>query len=1176
MLRRLKVAEMSLALIAFAFTANTFGQVGAGELSGTVTNQNRAAIPHASVKLVSSLNGQTRDTVTTSAGDYHFTALPISGVYTLTITAPGFESFEANHVVLTVGTITTQDAVLTVGSATEVVQVLAQTVEQVQTDTSAVSQLIDSSVWKSSPLETRTQNAFINLVAGATPDDPNSTTYRGAAVDGARTGTGNYLLEGMDNNEQGQGGVALYGVGGAALTLSPDAIEEYRVITHDAPAVYGRAGGFATDTVLKSGTNSWHGSLFEYNRVQALAANHWFSNNASVKDALVRNQFGGSIGGPIKKDKTFFYATLEIHHLRDSSPTTNTTTTQNFIDFVTSGAFESFMEGTTQQDPSTPPLSSGGPAPPQIGICPALTQAACPGAFAGSAKTGPIFSKLDAAQPTSFPHPTVSGLPIDNNVAQGLITAGALRYPVPVYTTATLLNREALNQNRGSVKFDHTLTAKDQLNFVYAIDQIDDANTLGGGDGVFGPAYSQIGGAQFFTANATHAFSPSLINVFRAGYLRHVSNFIIPSSLLGAPSVYAVDPLESSLGHSDGLPQYFTENQFTYQDSLAKTIRAHALTFGFQYMRTRNGSSFFNDTDGTIAFNGVEDVVTDGVFGEELDNAAFGGPTYGSIYEASGAIDPSTNTVPNVYRGYRANEVAVFAQDDWKVAPRLTINAGLRWDYFGPPHNAQPGFDSNVYFGTFGAPISTGNPFFPTSPLAGALQGSSFIQKNSNLWNKDTNNFGPRVGFSYDLTGKGKFVTRGGFGIGFDRLYNNAYENLRFNPPRYADNSVGYFVNGVPAGPTDIPNLYTVPFSANATLAVYGAKPNPRHIDQRLVTAYYEQANFGFEYQLAKGYLLETNYVGTFGRKLVGLLNINTFPGRNGCPEGGGSNTDGSYPAGTPCANAGFPDGFSSSHVTSLFNSDYFRNNGFNSNYNAVQVSIRKAYANGLRLSGNYTYGKAMDEVSDVFRQRNGAAGTTDSQNPAADYGPADFDVTHRAVVNLVYEEQWKKQNLILGGWSIAPILTLSSGYPVALSDSAHDPNQDGSYTDRPQYLGTGKQTNAVHSGFSKTDNAFRFLSAGSFGPVTCPSTENFGIWCDSPTSRDAIHGPHTTNLDFALLKHFNVLEHQTVTFEANFFNIFNHANFGSIDGNIADGDFGNSQSSTDPRIIQFALRYDF
>jgi hypothetical protein len=1170
----------ALLLLGLGFDSKVFAQAGYGELAGVVTDTTHATIPSASVKLISTATAQSRETTTSTAGEYHFTAVPISGSYTLTITAPGFTAFEAHGVALSVGTITTQDAVLTVGTLTNVIEVTGEAVEQVQTDTSAVSQLIDSSVWQSSPLETRTQNAFIGLVAGATPDDPNSTTARGAAVDGARTGTGNYLLEGMDNNEQGQGGVALYGVGGAALTLSPDAIEEYRVITHDAPAQYGRSGGFSTDTVLKSGTNTWHGSLFEYNRVQALAANSWFSNNGGIKDSLVRNQFGGSIGGPIIKDKTFFYATVEIHHLRNSSPVTNTTTTQNFIDFVNSGAFETFMEGSTQQDPSTPPLSSGKAAPPQIGVCPALLGATCPGAFAGSAKLGPIFSAQDAANPNSFPHPEVSGAPVDASVAQnlGLIINGAsLRYPVPVYTTTTILSHNALNQNRSSFKLDHALTSKDHLSFAYAIDQISGATNTGGGDGVFGPDLTQIGGAQFFTAYWTHTFSPTLLNIFRAGYLRHVSNFTVPASVLGVPSILGADPLESSLGHSAGLPQYFTENQFTYQDSLSKSLGAHSLTFGFQFVRTRNGSSFFNDTDGTIFFYGVEDIATDGNFGENMDSALYGGPTIGSMYEATASIDPSTDAAPNVYRGYRANEFSAFAQDDWKLTRRLTINAGVRWDYFGPPHNAEAGYDSNVYFGAFGTPTSNGNPYFPTNSLSGGLQGAQFIQKNSDIWNKDTNNFGPRLGFSYDLTGKGTLVMRGGFGIGYDRLYNNAYENLRFNPPRFADNSVGYLVNGVPVGPTYVPGLYTVPFTANSILGAYGAKPVPRHIDQRLITAYYEQANFGFEYPLVKGYLLETNYIGTFGRKLVGLLNINTYPGRNACPVGSGDNLDGTYSIATACGAAGFTDGFSSGYVSTLFNSDNFRTNAFSSNYNAFQVSIRKSYANGLRLSGNYTYSKAMDEVSDVFRQRNAATGATDSQNPATDYGPADFDVTHRAVITLLYEEQWKKRNLLLGGWSVAPILTFSSGYPVALSDSSDDPNQDGTFSDRPQYLGTGKQTNAVRSGFSKTENAFRFLSSDSFGPVTCPATLHQGLWCDSPTSRNAIHGPHTTNVDFAILKHFNVTEHDGFTFEANFFNLFNHANFGDIDGNIADGsNFGRALSATEPRIIQLALRFDF
>ncbi len=199
--------------------------------------------------------------------------------------------------------------------------------QAVQTTESSLSSLIDSRVWQSMPLETRDQNSFITLIAGAVQGNvalntANGGTDRGAAVNGSRSGTGNYLVEGFDNNDQGLAGGGSIGAqtGGANTTISPDAIQEYRIIDHNFSAEYGKAGGFVTDTVLKSGTNQWHGSLFEYNRVQALAANSFFSNRAGVKDSLVRNQFGGSVGGPIIKDKTFFYFTTEFQRLRTAAP----------------------------------------------------------------------------------------------------------------------------------------------------------------------------------------------------------------------------------------------------------------------------------------------------------------------------------------------------------------------------------------------------------------------------------------------------------------------------------------------------------------------------------------------------------------------------------------------------------------------------------------------------------------------------------------------------------------------------------------------------------------------------------------------------------------------------------------------------------------------------------------
>jgi hypothetical protein len=1126
-------------LLLLLVSAKSFAQAGSGELAGEVTDSSKAVIAHASVKLTNNATGQVREATTTSAGYYRFPSLTIVGTYTLSVTAPGFEAFKATNIVLTVGTTTAQDVSLTVGAAQQTVTVAGTAEEQVQTDTGAVSELIDSSVWKNSPLETRSQNSFITLVAGATPDN---TTGRGAAVSGARTGTGNFLVEGLDNNDQGLGGGAS---GGAVTTISPDAIEEYRVLTHDYPAEYGRTGGFATDTVLKSGTNHFHGSLFEYNRVQALAAENYFSSNG-LHDSLVRNQFGGSVGGPIYRDKTFFYATVEIHHRRSGGPVTSDSLTPDFLNFVDNGGFEKFME----TDPG--------------GFCVQNSGAACPGALPGTGHLGPIFKALQAAEPTALPLATED----ETNQASGITTSGIV-YPVNIFGQKTISDGDAYDQNRATLKIDHQLTSKDQLSFVYLLDLDNEVATTGGGAGAYGPAVSNYGGAQHFGASWTHNFSPTLLNEFRAGYQRHVRNFAVPGAA-GVSSIYTADELGASFGGGSGFPQLFTENQFQYEDSVTKIIKAHTFKSGFQFIRTRNGSSFYNDVNGTFYFNGSEDLLTDGAFGQESDTAVFGGPAYGSFYEVSASVDPTTGTAPDPYRGYRANEFAAYFQDDWKVTPRLTINAGLRWEYFGPPHNFRKGLDSNVYFGTGTAVTATSNPFFPTGTFAAQVQGATFIQKNSNIWNKDTNNFAPRFGFSYDLTGQGKFVMRGGFGIGFDRLYNNVYENIRFNAPHFADNNFGALDNGVAAAPAYQPGLYQVPFTGNSLLAAFGGKPTPRHIDQHLVTAYYEQFHYGLEYQIAKGYVLETDYIGTLGRKLVGLDDINNFNGRTAC-------------AGTSLQPACNGNSFSSQRINTIFNSDNFRSNGFNSNYNGLQASLRKGFSNGLQLLANYTYSKALDEVSDVFTLRSGNTGPTDIQNPSKDYGPADFDLKHNVVVTANYTEQWKKSNLLLGGWSVSPIITLQSGTPIALKDSAHDPNKDGRLVDRPQFGLTGSLKNAITH---KNNPSIAYLKPGSFVPVGVAATSSSGspifvcangaLYCDSPLGKNPITGPRNMNVDFGVIKHFDFREGQSFSFEANFFNLLNHPNFANPDGNIADGTFGVSQSAADPRITQLALRYDF
>src|SRR5215475_1588484 len=627
-IRMNRIVSFSLVAAIFAFfcIVPAFGQGGSGELTGLVTDPTGAIVSGAEVTLTNSATGEKRTTTTTGAGIYRFVALPVVGSYSLEAAPKGFKRTQIANIVITVGTVTSNDIQLQVGTGSETVSVEAG-VQTVQTDDSSISQLINSRVWQSMPLETRSQNEFINLVAGAEPESFNMT-FRGASVNGTRSGTGNYLIEGADNNEQGQGGVSLQGPGGANTSISPDAIQEYRVLTHDFSAEYGKAGGFVTDTVLKSGTNNWHGSAFEYNRLQAYTANDWFSTNAGITDHLVRNQFGGSLGGPIVKEKTFFYGTGELHRLRQSTPVTATGTTQEFLDFVNSGAFENFAEN----DPN--------------GVCALAFGTTCPGALSDSATLGPIFQQLRSQQPAAFPvsqstvvcNPALGVVPANDSscYGQGAYTGSpvigfpTIVYPVALYGTVTKSDVVNTDQDRFSFKVDHKISEKDHLSGTYAFDDVQSTDSNGGASSTIGAADVVPSRAQTAGINWTRNFSNSILNQARIGYVRRVANFLSPEAV-GIPSIFTlVDPLGTSFGASAAIPQFFTENQYQAKDDVSITHGRHNFKTGFEYRRTRNSSKFFNDRYGTADPWTIEDLVSDLTFTDQLDTFAFGAPHFGS------------------------------------------------------------------------------------------------------------------------------------------------------------------------------------------------------------------------------------------------------------------------------------------------------------------------------------------------------------------------------------------------------------------------------------------------------------------------------------------------------------------------------------------------------------------
>jgi outer membrane receptor protein involved in Fe transport len=1125
---KLLVLALAFACACLSCSTDVWAQAGTGELTGLVTDSTGAVVPGVQVNLVNSATGAARQTQTSSAGVYRFVSLPIVGTYTLTVEQTGFKVAKVEGLVISVGTTVTRDIKLEVGAPAEVVTVTSGA-EVVQSTESSVSTLIDRNVWQNMPLEIRSQNSFIELVAGAVPDAMAGST-RGAAVNGARGGTGNYLVEGLDNNDQGQGGRGQLsnGPGGAATSISPDAIGEYRVITNSFAAEYGKAGGFVTDTVLKSGTNQFHGSLFEYYRGQALAANDFFSNANGIQDSLVRNQFGGSIGGPIIKDKAFFFYAMEWQRMRQAGSLSGTSTTQQYLDFVKSGGLQQWAES----DPD--------------GICMQNLGAACPGAFSQSGTYGPIFSNLLSTQ--NFPLATTDL----SNEGQGWYTYG-LTYPVPVYGTTYVSDPYHLNDYRITAKIDYTLGSKDLLSGIYLNQTANSGDPFQGGQALIGPAYLNDGRGQNWGVTWSHIFGPTITNTAKAGYLRHRSDFPQAPGTAGIPAIATgVDPLEVGFGMYAGLPQFFTETQYQFQNHMSIIHGKHSFKFGGEYRRTVNASSFYNDTYGTFYPWGIEDLATDLAFTDEADLAVLGDLENGSVYYTSAAVNPATGGLPEVYRGFRASEFAAYIQDDWRVSQRLTLNLGLRYEYFGVPHNYEPDIDSNFYFGTPVTPVPTTstNPFFPlNNSFYAQVATGTFQVRNHEIWNKDTNNFGPRVGFAYDLLGNQSLILRGGAGVMYDRLFNNVFENIRFNPPYFSDNQIGLYGNGVPAGALSTPGLYTVPFSSRPAYASgYSAKPNPRHMDQNLVTAYYEQFHLGIEWEFIKGWALEVEYIGTLGHKLTGYYDINTFNGR-------------------------VASGLSNTRINNNIGADNYRNNNFSSNYHAGQATVRKNFTGGLGLNASYTWSRALDYLSDVFNNR-GSSVVTDTMNPRVDYGPADFNMTNRFVTTVSYELPWAKESRWIGGWQFNAIVALQSGVPFSpYASSSNDVNKNGVLNDRVVYTGSGGPMDSVQSGTSPADG---YLDKTQWARYVCPDSVNGGLWCSSPQGRGSMIGPAYQNVDFNVIKRFRIKESSYVSLQAGFFNLFNHTNFANPTFNLSSSSFGKSTSDYGARVIQLAARIDF
>jgi len=1122
-----------------------FGQAETGVLVGTVTDSTGAVVANAKVTVVSTGTNASRSTVTDSRGDYVVTTLK-PGAYQLTIDASGFAKF-SRQVQITVGSTVDASVKLSVTGVATTVEVTASgEVATVNTESSTLSDVVTTK--QISDLPTLTRDPY-DLVATASNVSPDNSANRGVgySINGQRSSSTNILLDGGENVDEFTTRVG--------QTIPLDSVQEFSVLTNNFSAEYGRSSGGIVNVVTKSGTNQFHGGAYEYNRVSALSSNT-YQNDATdtTKGVFTRNQFGFSIGGPVIKNKLFFFSNTEWIRVRSNAPTQ-----YNII------------------DPASIPLLG-----------------------ASSQAYFSQYGKLDPGVVVRNSGPCIPG---------SIVTCDAITFPVP----GDAGGGSPQNTWMTVARVDYNWTDKTTLFVRYAAyDELDFPGTVNASPYV-GYNTGQTNFDQNVTINFSHIFGPSLVNTFKVVYNRLNGPVQGLSTAPVSPTLY-IDPNVDSLanglqlifpGYSEtapgnGLPFGGPQNLYQVYDDLSWTKGRHQFKFGGNYIQTRDNrvfGAYENPVEllgGTDVASGLANLISGNIY--QFQGAVYPQGKYPCPKDAAGHYQVSSACTlqlpvgpPAFNRNYIYNDWSIYGMDSWKVSPKLTVTGGLRWEYYGVQHNANQALDSNFVFG----PGSTEYNQIRNGSVQLASNGGVF-------WNPNYNNFAPRVGLAYDVFGDGRTSLRAGYGISYERNFGNVTFNAIQNPPNYA---VVSLISNV-----DVPFNQPVYTDTAGPLAGTGTKFLPavsqRAINQHINTAYAETWDVAIDQQLTKTGVVSIDYAGAHGVHLYDIANVN--PASGGNPNGCGSG--GEYLGDPRCANR---------LNYQYSNMNYRSDNGY-SFYNAVSVVYKASNIMnwGLYLNAGYTWSHSLDNLSSTFSEGSNSGtsgayqlGYLDAFNPKLNYGNSDFDTRHRFVVSGTWDLPWmtKSSNAIernvLGGWSIGAIVNVRTGQPYTIYDST---NFNG--TSQPLWIpnqpfkinGYANQSTAV------APNTFNYLALPSADGVT---VNNLGASLGIPNCTGLYHtgctyttdglpypvrnnywGPGYWNINMNFYKTFKLTERFNLQFRSEFYNIFNHHNmFVNLQGlNAAGlatpfiqaekgGVYGIGGQPTDERRnIQFALKLSF
>ena len=1060
--------------------AMVWGQVETGQISGTIQDASGAVVPNVSVTAKNVSTGVQRASTTNTAGVYVIPNVA-PGEWEVTLSASGFAS-QKKLVKVDVGNKVTLDARMEVGQTSTTVEVSAGAV-QVNTESQTLSNTISNQQVTELPSLTRNPYDFVATVPNVSGDS-NSGRGTGYAINGMRSSSTNVMLDGVANNDEFTATVG--------QQVPVDAVQEYAVTTSSFTAEYGRASGGVVNVITKSGTNSFHGSAYEFNRLSALASNSFYDNaNELPKGIYTRNNFGYSVGGPIIKNKLFFFQNTEWTRVRSYANEVSNVPTAQLIAAAASNTQSFFSAyGKLRSDLTT--LATYTKA--DLGsVCNAS------GPCASLPSTTPMFSEV------AYRTPADAG-------------GGS---PQNTYDLV------------GNVDFN--ASEKMQMSFKYALYNELDFPGVVNTSPYQGYETGQTNVDNHFTYSLTRTFSPTLVSQTRLSFNRlNGPNQPLGTAPIG-PTLYMNSGAAVRLNVNGQLIAFPGYNEYTpgsaipfggpqnfvvLTQDVTKVRGRHNIRFGGQvtYMQDNRTFGAYEEAVESLGTN----------TGNSLD-----GFLNGQLHGFQAAINPQgqypggTVTLPvgppNFSRSNRYNEFALYGQDSFKVTPRLTVNFGLRWEYFGVQHNKDPKLDSNIVLGS-------GDIYHE---IQGATVQPTPTNPNGGLWHKDYKDFSPRVGFAYALTADGKTSLRGGYGIGYERNFGNVTFNIIQNPPNYA-------VVSLIAG-SDLAQIPISVDNAGPLAGSTGSKKLPavslRAVDPNIKEAYAHTMSLSLERQVTNNVLASIEYSGSRGERLYSIDHYNL-------------NGYGTEYLGTPCS--ALP---CLSRMNTQYSNINMRAGGGNSDYNALvgQLTFKDVAHSGVTLQANYTWSHALDDLSSTFSdglQGNYQLGFMDPFSPMLDHGNSDFDATHRVAISAIWSVPVFKGNSLrdrmLGGWELAPIFTAATGNPYSIYDCTNAY----AYCIRAQQVGPTPPkgvTNVPTPGAADNYEYYQFTNFATgdlswYNPKI--GISDVGPFPNNITARNTFRAPGSFNVNLGVYKNTRLTEKATLQLRLEMYNALNHATF--------------------------------